>query len=473
MRTDRSCVVVGSGPNGLAAAIELARAGCKVTLLEAAQTVGGGARSGELTLPGFVHDGCSAIHPLAVVSPVFRSLRLGEFGLEWILPPSPLAHPFDDGTAATLHTSFEATALELGADGARWRALFAPLVADSEALLDATLAPLFPPRHPFALAKFGVTGMRSARAVAERRFGGPRARALFAGLAAHSLLALEAPFSASFALVLGMLAHKSNWPLPRGGAGAISSALARCLESLGGEIVTSHRVSSPADIPPAGTVLFDLSPRQLVEIAGDRLPARYRRRLEVYRYGPGAYKLDWALDGPIPWRAPDCAGAATVHLGGTLDELSASERAASAGTICDAPFVLLAQPSLFDRSRAPAGKHTAWAYCHVPNGSTADMTARIEDQVERFAPGFRKLILARHVTTPREFEMSNANYVGGDVVGGSNDWRQLFARPVLRLNPYATPVRGWYLCSASTPPGGGVHGMAGYHAARAALRSMR
>jgi phytoene dehydrogenase-like protein len=473
MRTGRSCVVVGSGPNGLAAAIELARAGCRVTVLEAEATIGGGARSAELTLPGFIHDTCSAIHPLAVASPFFRSIPLGDFGLEWIHPPAPLAHPLDGGGAVMLHRSLDETAAALGDDRLPYRGLFAPLVAECDTLLDATLAPLFPPRHPLALARFGIVGMRSARGLAQSRFRGEAARALFAGLAAHSVLPLEAPFSASFALVLGMLAHSSGWPFPRGGAGAIARALAAYLESLGGELVTSHRVASPADLPPADTVLFDVSPRQLLRIAGDLLPAHYRRQLGGFRYGPAAYKIDWALDGPIPWRASECARAATVHLGGTLDEIATSESAATLGDDCDRPFVLLAQPSLFDASRAPAGKHTAWAYCHVPNGSTTDMTARIERQVERFAPGFGRRIMARHVMPPAELERQNANYIGGDVVGGSNDMWQLLARPVPRFDPYATPVRGWYLCSASTPPGGGVHGMAGFHAARAVLRALR
>jgi phytoene dehydrogenase-like protein len=473
MGTGRSCVVVGSGPNGLSAAIALARAGCRVTVLEAEDTIGGGTRSAELTLPGFVHDICSAIHPLGVASPFFRSLPLGDFGLQWIHSPVPLAHPLDDGTAIILHRSIEETAAGLGADGPAYRDLLAPLLADSDALLDATLAPLFPPRHPIALARFGRHGMRSARGLAQGRFRGERARALFAGLAAHSVLALEAPFSASFALMLGMLGHRSGWPLPRGGSGMIARALAGYLTSLGGEIVTSRRVTDQADLPPASAVLFDVTPRQLLRIAGDRLPSHYRRQLGRYRYGPAAYKLDWALDGPIPWRAPDCAGAATVHLGGTLDEIAASERAATQGEHSDRPFVLLAQSSLFDPTRAPAGKHTAWAYCHVPNGSTTDMTERIERQVERFAPGFRGRILARHVMPPAELERHNANYIGGDIVGGSNDMWQLLARPVPRLNPYATPVKGWFLCSASTPPGGGVHGMAGFHAARAALRAGR
>jgi phytoene dehydrogenase-like protein len=473
MGTGRSCVVVGSGPNGLSAAIALARAGCRVTVLEAEDTIGGGTRSAELTLPGFVHDICSAIHPLGVASPFFRSLPLGDFGLQWIHSPAPVAHPLDDGTAVILHRSIEETAAGLGADGPAYRDLLAPLLADGDALLDATLAPLFPPRHPIALARFGWHGMRSARGLAEARFRGERARALLAGLAAHSVLPLEAPFSASFALMLGMLGHRSGWPFPRGGSGAIARALAGYLASLGGEIVTSRRVTDPSDLPPASAVLFDVTPRQLLRITGDRLPAHYRRQLGRYRYGPAAYKLDWALDGPIPWRAPDCALAATVHLGGTLDEIAASERAATQGDHSDRPFVLLAQPSLFDPTRAPAGKHTAWAYCHVPNGSTTDMTERIERQVERFAPGFRGRILARHVMPPAELERHNANYIGGDIVGGSNDMWQLLARPVPRLNPYATPVKGWYLCSASTPPGGGVHGMAGFHAARAALRAGR
>ena len=470
MATGRSCVVVGSGPNGLAAAITLAQAGCHVTVLEAADTIGGGTRSAELTLPGFVHDICSAIHPMGIASPFFRALPLADFGLNWIHPPVPLAHPLDDGTAVLLHRSMEETAAGLGADGPAYRTLFAPLVADCDALLDATLRPLVPPHHPFTLARFGWHGMRSARGLAESRFSGERARALFAGIGAHSVMPLEAPFSASFALMLGMLGHASGWPFPRGGSQAIAQALAGYLRSLGGEIVTSHRVTSPADFPSADAVLFDVSPRQLLQIGGDKLPMDYRRQLDRYRYGPAAFKIDWALDGPIPWRAAECAQAATVHLGGTLDEIAASERAAATGSESDRPFVLLAQPSLFDATRAPAGKHTAWAYCHVPNGSVVDMTLRIERQIERFAPGFGARVLARHVMPPAELERHNANYIGGDVVGGSNDARQILARPV-PFNPYTIPVKGWYLCSASTPPGGGVHGMAGFHAARAALRA--
>jgi len=467
----RSCVVVGSGPNGLAAAITLAREGHRVTVFEAEDTIGGGTRSAELTLPGFVHDLCSAIHPTGVASPFFRSLPLEKFGLEWIHPAAPLAHPLDDGDAVMLYRSIDETVAGLARDGPAYRRLFAPLVSRCDPLLDAMLAPLIPPRHPLLLARFGWHGMRSVRAIAHAEFRDAPARALFAGMGAHSIIPLEAPFSASFALVLGMLGHAYGWPFPRGGSQAIADAMAGYLRSLGGEIVTSHRVRTPADLPAAGAVLFDITPRQLLDIAGDRLSPGYRRQLERFRYGPAAFKLDWALDGPIPWRASGCALAATVHLGGTLEEIAASERAATHGSAAEAPFIILAQPSLFDPSRAPPGKHTAWAYCHVPNGSVVNMTDRIEGQVERFAPGFRARILERHVMGPAEIERHNANYIGGDIVGGSNDAWQILARPVPRLNPYATSVKGWYLCSASTPPGGGVHGMAGYHAARTLLRS--
>jgi phytoene dehydrogenase-like protein len=472
MATGRPCVVVGSGPNGLAAAITLAQAGRHVTVLEAENTIGGGTRSAALTLPGFVHDVCSAIHPMGIASPFFRSLPLQDFGLEWIHPHAPLAHPLDDGTAVVLCRSIDDTTAGLGGDGQAYRKLFAPLVANSATLLDATLRPLLPPHHPLALARFGLHGMRSARGLATAKFRGERARALFAGIAAHSVIPLEAPFSASFALVLGMLGHTVGWPFPRGGSQAIADALAGYLESLGGEIVTSHRVSSPADLPTGNLVFFDTSPRQLLQIGGDVLPSGYRRKLTSYRYGPAAFKIDWALDGPIPWRAAECAEAATVHLGGTLDEIAASERAAAQGVESPEPFVLLAQPSLFDATRAPPGKHTAWAYCHVPNGSTADMTMRIEQQVERFAPGFRARILARSVLPPAELQRHDANYIGGDVVGGSNEMRQILVRPVA-FNPYTIPVKGWYLCSASTPPGGGVHGMSGFNAAQAALKAGR
>ncbi len=462
-------VIAGSGPNGLAAAITLARADRSVLVLEAEATVGGGTRSAELTLPGFVHDICSAVHPLAVASPFFRSLPPADVHLEWVQPPAPLAHPLDDGTAVMLERSVGATAAGLGPDAMAYRRLITPLVDDCTELMTDILGPLRLPRHPLALARFGWYAICPARGLAESVFSGERARALFAGLAAHSMLPLETPVSAGFGLVLAMLGHAAGWPLSRGGSQQIADRLAGYLRSLGGEIVTGTRVSSLDQLPDAGTILLDVTPRQVIDIAGDRLPARYRRRLVRYRYGPGAFKVDWALDGPIPWRAKECERAATVHLGGTLAEIAASERAVWRGMHPARPFVLLAQPSLFDQSRAPAGKQTIWAYCHVPNGSTFDMTQRIEAQIERFAPGFRDRILARSVMPPAALERHNANYIGGDINGGVQDIRQLFTRPVPRLVPYAIPVRGLFICSSSTPPGGGVHGMCGYFAARAAL----
>ena len=463
-------VVVGSGPNGLAAAIELARAGLSVRVLEAADTVGGGARSAELTLPGFVHDICSAIHPLAVASPFLRTVPLEAHGVEWVQPPAALAHPFDDGTAALLERSPGAIAPTLGEDGRRWRGVFAPLVHDLDPLLEELLAPAHLPTHPLVLARFGTRAALPATTLAQLSFRSSRARGLFAGLAAHSMLQLERPPSAAFGLVLGVLGHGVGWPLARGGSQTISDALADYLRSLGGEIETGRRVDSLGELSEAQVAMLDVTPRGFLALAGDRLPAGYRRRLERYRYGPGVFKLDWALDGPIPWRAAECTQAATVHLGATLEEITASEKAPARGTIAERPYVLLAQQSLFDPTRAPAGRHTAWAYCHVPNGSTVDMTERIELQIERFAPGFRERVLARSVLGPAELEQHNPNNVGGDINGGVADLRQMFTRPVARRSPYTTPLPGVFLCSSSTPPGGGVHGMCGYYAARAALR---
>jgi phytoene dehydrogenase-like protein len=471
-RCSTSAIVVGSGPNGLAAAITLARAGLSVTVLEAESTIGGGSRSAELTLPGFTNDVCSAIHPMGIASPFFNSLPFAEHGLRWIHPTVPLAHPLDDGRASILQRSLDATAASLGKDGRAYRRVFTPLVDECDALLDALLVPLIPPRHPFAMARFGVNAIRSVEGLARARFHGDSARALFAGIGAHSLLPLSAMASASFALVLGMVGHTHGWPLPRHGAQSIVNALAAQLTALGAEIVTGHRVVDHAELSDAGIVMFDVSPSQLVAIGGDRLPKRYRSRLLRFRHGPAAFKLDWALRAPIPWRASECLQAGTVHVGGTLDEIAAAERDVADGRHPERPFVLLAQPSLFDDTRAPAGRHTAWAYCHVPNGSTVEMTARIEAQVERFAPGFGDVILERRVTTPAELERHDANYVGGDIVGGANDLWQTIARPTLSWNPYAVPVPGWYLCSASTPPGGGVHGMCGLNAACSALRSL-
>ncbi len=454
-------MVVGSGPNGLSAAIVLARAGYRVTVREGAETIGGGARSAALTLPGFIHDVCSAVHPLAACSPCFEQWPLAAHGLEWVHSGAPLAHPLDDGTAVVLERSLADTARSLGPDGAAWGQLFEPLVTAWPDLRHEVLAPLRLPRHPLLMARFGWAALRSARGLAEARFRTVRARALFAGLAAHSTLPLDAPLSAGVGLVLGICAHSVGWPFPRGGAQRISDALAGYLRTLGGEITTGDTVTA---LPDAPAVLCDVSPRQLLALAGDRFPAGFRTALERYQYGPGAFKLDWALDSPIPWKSRECARAATVHLGGSLEEIAGWE-----ANHTGRPFVLLVQHTLFDPGRAPAGKHTAWAYCHVPHGSTADMTQAIEDQVERFAPGFRARILARSVMSPAAMEQHNANLVGGDFNGGVLDFRQLVFRPTRNL--YETPLPGVAICSASTPPGGGVHGMCGYHAASRFLKA--
>ena len=461
-------VVVGSGPNGLAAAIELARAGRAVTVLEGADAVGGGCRSEELTLPGFVHDTCSTVHALALVSPYLRELPLAEHGLELAHPDAPLAHPLDDGSAVLLERSVEDTAAGLGADAAAYRRLFETLLQTAPELMREILGPLRPPRHPLVMARFGLVAVRSAAALAESRFEGQRARALFAGCSAHSMLSLRTPGSASFGLVLMLSAHQVGWPVARGGSQRLADALASHLRSLGGRIETGRWVESLDEI--AGPALLDVTPRQLLRLAGERLAERYAGALRRYRYGPGVFKLDWALDGPIPWTAAEAARAGTVHIGGTLDEIAASEEAATQGRHADRPFVLLVQPSLFDPTRAPDEKHTAWAYCHVPNGSSRDMTEAIEAQVERFAPGFRDLIARRSAMDSTEVERRNPNYVGGDINGGAQDLRQLFTRPAIRPVPYTTPDPRIYLCSSATPPGGGVHGMCGYFAARAALR---
>ena len=465
-------VVVGAGPNGLSAAVELARNGCSVAVVEAESTIGGGARSAEITLPGFVHDLGSAIHPFGYASPYFRSLPLEDHGLEWIHPPASLAHPFDDGTAAMLERSTEATGATLGPDAEAYRRVMDPLVEDARTIV-ATLtgSPEVPP-HPLALAAAGLRSLRSARRIAGDTFEGEKAKGLFAGNAAHSFLPLEKRPSALFGFVLGTLGHAFGWPLPRGGSQQIADALASYLRSLGGEIFTETRVRLVDEVPRTRTVLFDVTPRQLLSIAGDHFTERYRRALQRYRYGPGVFKVDFALDGPIPWQAEECLRAGTVHLGGTLEEISAGEAAVARGKHPERPWILLAQQSLFDRTRAPEGKHTVWAYCHVPNGSTFDMTERIEAQIERFAPGFRERILARSVSGPAELESQNANLVGGDVCGGYMDLHQLLARPMIRLNPYSTPAEGLYICSSSTPPGGSVHGLCGFLAARAALRRL-
>jgi phytoene dehydrogenase-like protein len=465
-------VVVGAGPNGLAAAITVARRGGSVLVIEAKERVGGGSRTHELTLPGFRHDLCSAIHPLGLGSPFFQQLPLDRFGLEWVHPEIPVTHPLDDGSAAALHRSLPATAAALGCDGRAWMRLMEPLVGEWKKLIPAFLSPLPLAPNLLGLARFGVHALQPATWLANARFAGDRAKALFAGLAAHAIMPLETPATAAFGLVLGILAHGVGWPFPRGGASAIPEAMARYLQSLGGTIETGWPVESLDELPSARMVLLDITPRQFLKMAGERLPSSYRGKLERYRYGPGVFKIDYALSEPAPWTAPDCRRAGTVHLGGTLAEIAASERAAGTGKNPERPYVLVAQQSLYDPTRAPAGNQTLWAYCHVPHGSTFDMTERIEAQIERFAPGFRETILARRVHTPADLHRYNPNYIGGDINGGVQDLRQLWTRPVLRFPPYSTPLPGVYLCSSSTPPGGGVHGMCGYHAARWAERGL-
>jgi len=472
----RSAIVVGSGPNGLVAAITLARAGWDVTVFEAASQPGGGTRTEELTVPGMLHDVCSAIHPLAVGSPAFREiaesdLPLRDHGLEWIQSPVPLAHPLDGGRVAVLHRSVDETADGLGRDAKAYRRLFGPFVEAGFDLTDGLLSPLtIPPRHPLTLARYGLVGVLPAHSVARHGFDTDEAQGMFAGLAGHSILSLRAPVTAGYGLMLGVLAHLVGWPLARGGSQQISVALVAVLEELGGRVECNRRIESLAELPAVDAVLLDLTPRQVLAIAGDAVPDRYRRALSRFRYGPGVFKLDWALDGPIPWTNADCARAATVHLGGTLGEITAAESDVQAGRLPEHPYVLLAQQSLFDPTRVPDGTQAAWAYCHVPNGSTVDMTARIERQVERFAPGFRDRIIGRHAMDTRAVEHHDANYVGGDINGGVADLRQFVRRPTLGLHPWKTPIDGVYLCSSSTPPGGGVHGMCGWHAAQEVLR---
>jgi phytoene dehydrogenase-like protein len=464
-------VVVGSGPNGLAAGIALAEGGASVLVLEALDEIGGGLRSGQLTLPGFVHDECSACHPMALLSPYFSSLPLADHGLEWAQPEASVAHPLDDGPAVMLWRSLERTASGLGADRESYRRLLEPYLADPAGLMNDLLGPLGRiPRHPLLMARFGLSGLRSATNLANRRFREARARALLAGCAAHAILPLDRGLTGAVGHLFLITAHVAEWPVVKGGSAALAGALAGHLRSLGGRIETGVRVRSAADLPAARIFMFDTDPRQLADIAGPALPARYVRRLRRFRYGPGAFKMDWALDGPIPWADPECLKASTVHLGGTLEELAAGEAAVWRGEHAERPFVLLVQQSQFDPTRAPAGKHTGYAYCHVPAGSTVDLTDVVEAQVERFAPGFRERILERRATRTDQLERRNPNLVGGAITGGVADIRQNFTRPVARLDPYATPNDRVFICSASSPPGGGVHGMCGYHAARSALK---
>jgi phytoene dehydrogenase-like protein len=464
-------VVVGSGPNGLTAAVVIARAGRKVLLVEAAPVVGGGLRSSELTRPGFVHDVCSAVHPMAVRSPALLGMPLDRHGLAWVEPPVMVAHPFDDGTAAALYRSLERTAEELTVDGDAYRRLFGHAVADWPRVERTVGGDWTMLRHPIGMARFGLRSLDSADHLARRLFRGRDARGLLAGIAAHGMVPLDLRPTAAIVLGLGLMAHVAGWPFPRGGAQALANALASYFRSLGGEIVTGWRVTTLDELPKAPAILCDLSPRPFLAIAGHLLPARYRRALARYRYSRmGVFKVDWALDGPIPWTASGCARAGTLHLGGILEEIAAAERETWDGRVVERPYVLLAQHTLFDATRAPAGCHTAWAYCHVPAGSTVDMLPRIEAQIERFAPGFRDRILARSVMTAVDMEHRNPNYVGGDISAGAFDLPQAIVRPTWRA--WSTPVRGLYLCSASTPPGVGVHGLCGYFAARCALKQV-
>lgn len=473
MATEYDAVVVGSGPNGLAAAITLAKAGCSVLMVEANATIGGGARSAALTLPGFVHDICSAVHPLAAGSPFFKTLPLERFGLHWIHPDIPLAHPLDDGTAVCLHRSVDVTADSLGRDARRYWRLFEPLVREWETLSAEFLQPLLHlPRHPLILAKFGIRALCPTTLLAKMLFSNDSTRALFAGIAAHSFLPLESPVSSAFALVLGAAGHAVGWPMPCGGSQTISSAMANYFHELGGKIELNRKISSLAELPSSRAVLFDTSAWNFARIAGDRLPRNYRKRLEEFRHAPGIFKIDYALSSPIPWRAEACQHAGTVHVGGTLAEIAVAERNCAQGKIPDRPFVLVAQQSLFDQTRAPTGQHTLWAYAHMPFGCKIDISGKIEVQIERFAPGFRDCIIARHRSDAADLEKSNPNLSGGDINGGAANLWQLIARPVLSPAPYRSPSRGLYLCSSSTPPGGGVHGMCGYHAARTALRDI-
>jgi phytoene dehydrogenase-like protein len=469
-------VIIGSGPNGLAAGIALSQQGYCVLILEAADTVGGGTRTEELTLPGFLHDRCSAVHPMGVLSPFFQQLPLEEHGLEWIHPPFSVAHPMEQGPAVLLEESIEETALGLGGlgpDAEAYRKLVTPFVRHGDALMGDLLAPLRFPRFPLTMLRFGWLGIKSARSLAMGRFSGEAARALFAGCAAHSILPLERRLSAAVGLVFAVSGHLKSWPVARGGSQKIAEALASYFTSLGGEIRTGWPVSSLEEVPETRAVIFDTSPAVMASIAGEELPYGYQRRLKRYRYGPAAFKVDWALSEAIPWKDPRCAQASTVHVGGTFDEVAAAEAAAWRGDTTERPFVLMTQQSHFDDSRAPEGKHTGYGYCHVPSGSTVDMTEAIEKQIERFAPGFRDCIEGRFVTTPTDFATYNPNNHGGAITGGVADLFQLFTRPVARWNPYTTPNRRIFICSASTPPGGGVHGMCGYWAAQIVARRLR
>ena len=460
-------IVVGSGPNGLAAAIFMQQKGLSVLLLEGKPTIGGGLRTAELTLPGFKHDICSAVHPLAAASPFFETLPLSRHGLEYIYPEVDCAHPLDDGTAAILKGTAEETAAMLGADKEVYLKLIKPVVTDWPLIAPDILGPLHFPKHPLLMAKFGLPALTSASHLVNR-FKTTQARALFAGMAAHSIQPLSNLATSAIALVLIANGHLKGWPIPKSGSNQIANALISYFVSLGGEIETNTYITSLQQLPSAHAVLFDVTPKQLLQIAGHKFSSIYKWQLERYRYGPGVFKIDWALDGPIPFKAEECRKAGTVHLGNTFEEIADGEQQIWNSKHPEKPFVLMAQPSISDPTRAPKGKHSVWAYCHVPNGSTADMTQIIENQVERYAPGFKDIILARHTMNSAQMQEYNPNYIGGDINGGVIDLGQLFTRPALRWSPYKTSAKGIYICSSSTPPGGGVHGMCGYNAVQVA-----
>ncbi len=472
VKRDYDAIVVGAGPNGLAAAITLQQQGISTLLLEAKATIGGGMRTAELTLPGFHHDICSAIHPMAVSSPFFNKIPLDKFGLQFINPTYAAAHPFDNGTAAILDVSIQKTAQHLGIDAKAYKKLMTPLYRHRGKIFPFILGPLRFPKHPFIMANFGLRALQPASLLANTLFKTKEAKGLLAGMAAHSMLPLHKTATSAIAMVLLLAAHNKNWPIPKGGSQSIANAMADYFVSLGGKIECNVNVTSLQQLPSSRAVLFDVTPKQLLQIAGHKFSSLYKWQLRKYKYGVGVFKVDWALSEPIPFTNEKCKGAGTVHIGNTLQEIAAGEKDAWQGKHSEHPFVLLAQQSQFDTSRAPAGKQTAWAYCHVPNGSTRNMTGIIENQIERFAPGFRECILARHEMNTEAIHDYNANYIGGDINGGAQLITQLFTRPALRLSPYKTSAKGLYICSSSTPPGGGVHGMSGYHAAKKALQDV-